>query len=190
MMKNSILKIHLTLVVLMLFSFAAKMIFGIGIESRLDTIVKILIVLSGLGLFLMNLKPFKKINLYFSIYPLYVSILIVAFIFQGILGGIIVSIMLSPMHLNKMEHREDKIIIYDNAKGFMSMCCSYKVTENKFFIFEKDLGEFKNDGVIDFKNSKMNRQTNSIELTFSYRYYDEDLKKYSIRDKTIKIKTT
>ena len=188
MKRDAILIIHLALLLIALLNFTAKTVLEIGLANQLDTIVKTLIALSGLILFAMYWKPFKTINYYFLIYPISFSLLILGLIFRGLIGGMIVLAILSLFDLNEVEYRKDEITIYSNAQGLMSRCCSYRITERKFIILQKKLGDFENDRPINFQTSKVEKITGGIQLTFPHEYFDENTNSYKIRDKTISLK--
>lgn len=162
-----------------------KIFLGIGFVNWLDIILKTALSISGIWSFIKYLKPFRIINYYFLIYPVSLSLVIIAFIFRGIVGAIIISIVLIPFNLNQTRYHKDKIRIYDNAKGLMSVCCSYKTTEAKLLIFEKDLGVFENDGMIDFEKASVKRLTNGIQVVFPQEYFDENANSYKMREKKI-----
>ena len=175
MLKKTALKIHFTLLTIIVLNYVLNTVFRISLTNPIEVVIKIIIVLSGLTLFAMNLKPFKTINLYFSVYAISLILLIYFLVFRGIFGAIVASIVLYPIYPDVVEFRKDDIIIYNKYQGFMSRCCSYKITESRFFIFEKDYGTFNSDeGQIDFKLSKLTKVNNGIELKYISNYHQED----------------
>lgn len=188
MKKSLILKSHFLFLAIILIDWIIKMFWEIGFVNWLETILKIVILVSGIWSFINYLKPFRKINYYFLIYPISLLLVIVALIFRGIVGAIIISIvLLVPFNLNQIQYDRDKIRIYDNSEGLMSMCCSYKVTEAKFLIFEKELGRFDNDRMIDFEKARIKRSANGIQIVFSQEYFDEIDNSYEMKEKNIQL---
>jgi len=96
--------------------------------------------------------------------------------------GITLSILLHPIWPVQLESHQEEIRVYDNAKGFLSKCCQYKVTEQKLWILEKEIGEFYTVGPIDPASIKIMNSTDSIEMDYSTDFETETekikMKKY------------
>jgi len=137
--------------------------------------------------FYLDFGCFIRKKNYFSIYPISIVIGTIALIFRGIFGAIILSIILYPFDLNQAQYNRDNIRIYNEAKGFLSACCNYKLVETKFLVFEKILGRIKNEGPIDFEESKLNRLSHGIELVFQKEEFDEKTKSFELIEKKIRI---
>jgi hypothetical protein len=140
-----------------------------SLEGNIEFGIEILTAISGLTLFFFYLKPFKRINFYFSIYATVGFFLVVGLIFRGLFWGIVLSVLLFPIIPDDKEFEENGIIISTPFQGFMSSCCSYQIKERQLLIFAKDYGiwELEGEGPIDFETVKVNSKDNEIEITYS-----------------------
>ena len=134
-----ILKIHLVFLAITTLNLIGKIFFDFSLLPWIDNSFKLILVITGIWIFFKNLNPFNSFNLYFIIYPLIIGFGIIALIFRGIIGLIILSSISFLFNFNETEYIRDDIRLYSDAKGFMSRCCSYKVTESKLLICEKIL---------------------------------------------------
>lgn len=187
MKPNQILKSHLLFVGIMILNWVANIFFKIGLVNWFNNTILILLLLTGMWLFFDKLKPFQKIAIYFSIYPNLIIFGMIGFIFKGILGLLILSLILYPFDLNMTKYHKDEISIYSEAKGFMSACCTYKVVERKFLIFEKLLGRIQNHGNINFQQSEIKRLPKGIEVVFQMEEYEEKTDSFILVTKKIRL---
>jgi hypothetical protein len=150
-----------------------------SLEGNIEFGVKILAVISGLMLFFFYLKPFKKISLYFSIYPTIGVLLILGLIFRGIFWALVISVVLFPLIPEDKEFEDNGIIISTPFQGFMARCCSYQIKERQLIIFEKDYGKWvlEGEGPIDFETVNVNSSEKEIEITYSTDFDDGIMKK-------------
>ncbi|MFI2742731.1 hypothetical protein ACG2LH_08330 [Zhouia sp. PK063] len=148
----------------------------------LEMIFESIVIISGLGLFFVFLKPFKKINWYFSVYAIWTVLIPTGFLIGGIFWGVTLSILLHPFWPDRLESKQGEISVYKDAKGFMSPCCQYKVTEQKLWILEKNIGEFYTEGQIDPDSIRIKNSTNLVEVKYSTDLIKEiekiEIKKY------------
>ena len=154
-----------------------------SLEGNIDFGVKVLVVISGLILFFFYLKPFKKINFYFSIYAVIAALLIIGLIFRGLFWALVLSVVLFPLIPEDKEFEENGIIISTPFQGFMAPCCSYQIKERQLLIFEKDYGRWNLDGEgpIDFKTVKIDSKNNEIEITYATDFDEGIIKKKIIK---------
>lgn len=149
-------------------SLASKAFFDVGLIYEADLILKIIVALTGLTLFFYYLKPFKKINLYFSIYAIFAGLLIVSLILRGISGGLLASVLLFPFYPDQLAFQQDNVRIYMPYQGFMAACCKYEIREEKMLIFEKNYGQLDAQGKIDFANARIINDENEIRLSYIF----------------------
>lgn len=149
-----------------------------SLEGNLEFVIKLLVILSGITLFFYHLKPFKKINTYFSIYILAGIFFIIGLLFRGIPGAIIISIIIFPIIPNNKKYENNGIIISAPFQGFMAPCLTYQIKERKFLIFEKNYGVFELDegGPIDFESICIEQSESGIEVTYTT-VFDEGIVK-------------
>lgn len=182
-LREILLKIHFVALTIAILNALVKNLTAFSLEGHAQLVVKTLTVISGLTLFFFYLKPFKRLSFYFSIYATFTFFLIIGLIFRGIFWGIVISIFLLPMIPDSKKIEENEIIIMVPFQGFMSPCCSYKIKERQFLIFEKDYGmlELKGEGTIDFES--VNIESNEKEIVITY---STDFVKGEIMKKVIK----
>jgi len=140
-----------------------------SLEGNIEFGIEILTASSGLILFFFYLKPFKRTNLYFSIYATVAFFLIIGLIFRGLFWILVLSVLLFPIIPNNKNFEENGIIITTPFQGFMASCCSYQIKERQLLIFEKDYGklELEGGGPIDFESVNIKSDEKDIEVTYS-----------------------
>ena len=151
-MKNNLYKFHFYLLIFLIVHFAINKLIGYGFSQRIIFGLKIILCITGFIFFFLSLKPFKKINIYFSYYFVTPVIAFLGYVFGGIfLVGILGSILLFPVYPKEKAFEKGDILVYHKFQGFLGACCSYEIYQKKFGIFEKHLKDIKIDGGIDFE---------------------------------------
>ncbi|MBO3697719.1 hypothetical protein [Roseivirga sp. E12] len=176
-----LIRIHLVTLTIGILNILVKKLSVYSLQGSIEFGIETLTAISGLALFFFYLKPFKRINIYFSIYATAALLLIIGLIFRGIFGALIISLILFPIVPNEKEFENDEIIISTPFQGFIAPCCSYQIKERQFLIFEKDYGEFESEGPIDFETVKINSSDHAIEMTYSTDFDKETVKKKIIK---------
>lgn len=189
-MKKTIFKTHLILLVLILLNALFKKVLGIGLIYQIEFILKFVIVLTGLMLFVLYFKPFKKRTIYFSIYPISILLLGIALIVRGIFAALIISALLIPIYPDNTVFQKDDIIIYSDFSGLFRSCCNYKISKRQFYIFKVDYGyRFSAvDGGIDFENFEIQKVNNTMELRYAANFYDIEKGEYIKKDTILILK--
>ncbi len=162
-----LIKTHFIALTIAILNSLLKNFMAYGLVGEIEFGIKILLVTSGLTLFFFYLRPFKKINVYFSIYSIAAILLIVGLIFRGIFGALIISFILFPIIPNDKGFEKNGVVISTPFQGFMARCCSYQIMERQFVIFEKDYGIFESEGPIDFDKIKIEQTKTEFKLTYS-----------------------
>ena len=152
-LRKILMRIHFIALTIAILNSLFKYFTTYSLEGNIEFGIEVLTVISGLTLFFFFLKPFKRINLYFSIYATVASFLIIGLIFRGLFWGLVLSVLLFPLIPDDKQFEENGIIISTPFKGMIASCCSYQVKERKFLLFEKDYGELEVEGggPIDFE---------------------------------------
>lgn len=163
---NRITQLHFYTLGCVLLNWAFKYITDWSLNTTLVFALKIIICVTGLVLFFINLKPFNKVTLYFSYYFISPIILGLFWLFGGIFLGILSSIVLAPIGPKELRYKKEAIVVYDSFKGLFGACCTYEVSERKFGLFEKSYGEIQLDGSISEANSTFTIVNNSIVHTY------------------------
>lgn len=185
--KQTITKTHFYLLVFILLNLAFKTFVEISLNYRIAFLIKIIIYLTGAILFFLNFKPFKKAALYFSIFVWTPLIAALFWIFHGIFLGLLSSIFLFPVFPNDIQYKKDNLKVYTKFQGFLGACCTYEITEQKYFLFEKHLGEIKHED-IDFKNFDMKVENDSIKMKLEENSYDYERNQEIKYDTIIRLK--
>ena len=155
-----LIRIHFSALTIAIFNFLFNELTPYSLEGTIELVVEITAILSGFLLFLFYFRPFKKINFYFSIYPMMVCIIIFAIIFKSLFWLIVLSIILFPL-------------ISTPYQGFMAHCCSYQLKERKLLLFEKEYPIFNSEGPIDFETLKIEQSKNYFELIYKADFGEE-----------------
>ena len=184
-MKRVLTKIHFSLLTVTIINFIFKFFLGFSLLYSLEFGLKLAVIATGLILFVFNLKPFKGISIYFSIYALSVIYVGFALLVKNLFFGFIAAVLIMPIFPKEVKYQKEDIIIYDDSVGFMGMCCSYKITEKRLLIFEKNYGSFQNYGVVDFETCQLTKKGNSVILIFIGDIYDEQSNEFVIGKKEI-----
>tara|TARA_Y100000114_G_scaffold154224_1_gene175810 strand:- start:4711 stop:5274 length:564 start_codon:yes stop_codon:yes gene_type:complete len=182
-LQKILIRIHLTTLLVAILNVLIKSLTAYSLEGNIEFGVKILTVISGLILFFFYLKPFKKINFYFSIYATIAGLLIIGLTFRGIFWALVLSVVLFPLIPDDKEFEENGIIISTPFQGFMAPCCSYQIKERQLLIFEKDYGKWnlEGEGPVEFETVKINSNANEIEITYSTDFDEGFMKKKKIK---------
>lgn len=185
MLKRTILKTHFITLAIAVPDYVIGTVFEVSLASQLAVALRMVVALSGVISFFFYLKPFRKINLYFSFYAICFALLIAGVIVRGIFFGIVASIILYPVYPDKVAFKKDDIVIFSSYQGFMGRCCSYRVKEKQFFIAERDYGIFDTDGPVDFEASKIGKVKDGIELTYVVDSFDMEKQAFGKKDTTL-----
>lgn len=161
---DKIRNLHLALLILLLCHFGLNALVGFGLNSSLTMALKGILYLTGIVLFFVSLRPFKKIALYYMFYPITPVILILFYFLRGILFGLLSSFALAPIMPLKSDYDRDDIKIYSKFNGFLGACCEYYATENSFYVFEKFKGTIYTKEVIDFEKAEVTLKQDSIVI--------------------------
>lgn len=183
--KPTITRIHIYLLAVIFLNVIFKLFTDFSLNYSVAFAIKIILYLTGIILFFLNLKPFKKISLYFSIFVLTALMPALFWIFHGIFLGLVSSILLFPISPKTVQYEKENFKIYPKFQGFMGACCAYEITEQKFFIFERYLGEFRYEG-IDVKTIDLKVENDSITMKLQEINYDYE--KEIKHDTIIKVK--
>jgi hypothetical protein len=169
-MKNTIYKFHFFLLFFLIIHSLISKLSGFGFSQPIVFGLKIILCISGFVFFFLNLKQFKKINIYFSYYVITPIVTLLGYIFGGIfLVGILGSILLFPIITKEKVLEKNEVVVYHKFQGFLGACCHYDIYLNKFGVFEKHLVDIK------FDDSEFNGNQVLVDKEFvkiKYKVYD------------------
>ena len=180
-------KLHFLILGFVLLNFTIQMITNYGLNTKLIYILKCVIYLSGISLFLLNRKPFKKITFYYSYYLFCFIVLILFRIFGGIFLGLLSSIILFPIYPKEVKYEKDNLKVYEKFTGFLGACCQYEIAENKLLIFEKICGKIKIEEGIETEKSEIKMINNVIEYKHKIKSYNFESQMEIVTDTLEKI---
>lgn len=109
------------------------------LRYEIEYSLNIILYLTGIILFFMNIKIFKFKTIYFSIFPITILLFGLFYLFGGILLAFVGGTLIKPLYPTFSEYNKNGIILYPKYSGVLGKCCLYKVNKNKG-IFEKNLG--------------------------------------------------
>lgn len=176
-MKNNLYKFHFYLLLFLIVYFFISKIIGYRFSQPIDFSFKIMLYVTGFVLFFWNLKPLKKITIYFFYYFFTPLIAFFGYIFGGVfLVGILGSILLFPIYPKEKSFEKKDIIVYHKFQGFLGACCSYEISQNKFGIFEKHLVDIK-VGDADFNKNQIFSDEESVKINYKVYDYSNDIEK-------------
>lgn len=156
--------IHFLLLFIVLVNFIAHLALGVGLNYRFIFVLKLIVYASGIVLFFLNLRPLKRIAWYFSFYIITPAVVVLLWLFHGIFLALLSSMLLFPLYPIAPVHKSDNVIVYDKFQGFMGPCCRYELTEKKYLIFEKEVGDLASDHSIDFEGTKLQIVGDSLQI--------------------------
>lgn len=89
----------------------------------------------------MNIRPFKRISLYFSLYILTPILTVLSFLTDGIAGALLTSIFIFTVVTGSVESKfkSSDFRAYNNATGLFDQCCGYDVYKKQLLLLEKKI---------------------------------------------------
>ncbi len=171
-LKQRLLKIHLCLVIFVLVNFVLSLWAGVAFHSSVVFAAKMIIYATGVILFFMTMRPFKWLSFYFSLYVVSPLLVVVSWLLNGLLGAILGSLFLFMFYPPQPKFQDGNFVFMQKFQGFLGSCCTYTIVQNKFFIFQKCVGEIRLDGSDAFKNSTFTASGKTGYLKVNIEVYD------------------
>jgi len=82
------------------------------------------------------------------------------------------SLFLFPIAPNELNFEKDNLKVYTKFQGFLSGCCTYEITEQKLFFFQKHIVELRHEDV-DFENFDLNLNADTINIKIQENHYND-----------------
>lgn len=184
--KKTLLKIHITLVVLLVINFLCQMNFNISLNRKLSFGFKLIFSATGILLFFKTIKPFQKISIYFSLYLISPILIFIGWIIDGIFGAILGSVFLFFFAPNENLHKVENITVYKKFGGLLGRCCDYEFTKEELLIFERKVAELNFENV-NFDKVPMKIKSDTLYLNFMLKEFDEKGNMFA-KDSIIKLR--
>lgn len=186
-MRKTLLKFHIISVSFLIINFLCGIYFDISLNYRITLLIKILFYLSGIVLFFLNIKPFKKIALCFIFYLISPILLFLSILIDGIFGAILISFFVFFISPPDVRFQDENIKIYKVHNGLLAGCCQYEITQNEFLFFEKRIGEFKFEENLQFEKSEINYSNKDLTIKMLLKEYNGETQNYYAKDSVINI---
>lgn len=183
--KKLLLKIHIGILILLIVNFVVNAIFRISLISDLRFILKVLFYISACILFFYYIKPFKKISIYFSLYIISPILIFLSWLIDGILGALLGSVFFFFFAPDEIRFENDQIQINKIFNGFLGECCTYEVIEKKYFLFEKNIGEFYFEDNLNFRKEDIKIEKNRLKIHLILKNYHQQEDYYITTDTII-----
>ena len=120
--------------------------------------------LSGIVLFALSLKPFKKIAVYYFYYVLTALSVGLFTLTQNFIFGLLAFVLIVPIYRNDKKYQSETLHLRNINGGFMSACCLYEVTRPELLLFEKNIGKVHIWQEVDFKKSTLTIEGDSLKI--------------------------
>lgn len=160
---------HCVLLSTVILNSLSRRLISFDLINEVEIVVQIVTVTSGLLLFFIYLKPFRKRNFYFMCYPTVLVFTTLAWISKSFILVLFLSIIFILLGHDDNKIKEDGIIISTQFQGIMAPCCHYQIKEKKMLIFEKQLSDLNlsEEGPFELKTIRI--INNQKEITIKYR---------------------
>jgi hypothetical protein len=173
---QKITRIHFYLLGILLFNLAFRGITGLGLNYTLIVLMKGILYLTGIFLFFKNLRPFKMIATYFSLYVLTPTIVVIFYFAGGIFLGLLSSVAIAPIMPIQPEYNDGNVKLYHESNGFFGSSVRYYATQNKLYLFEQHKGSLCIEEEVNIENIKITLENDSAVI-FSDSVYRVKLNK-------------
>lgn len=139
-----------------------------SVNMYIEFALELFVPISGLILFFFYLKPFKRINIYFSLYFISAILITVALSFRVYILILLFMLLLKPLFPDIKKFEQNGISISEIGSSFSAPCCSYILKEKKLFLFEKTIGVWSPEGrgSIQYPSLQVHNSKESIEITY------------------------
>lgn len=139
-------KLHFALFLLLLVNFIMFQLFGIRLHVLPIFWCKVIWWLLGIILFFMTFKRPGMLRVYFSFFVLYPIVVVVAWLLDRLMGVILASFLTWFFGFPNAALKAGEYSFYDQQGGLLAPCCTnYYLTQTKYIIFRKKIGEVKLD---------------------------------------------
>lgn len=171
-MRTYFFRTHLILLAITVLNAASEYWLAFGLNNTIETLTEASMLLSGLVTFFLYVRLTGWRRIYLGIYPFVLVVTILGALIKGLFWALFITIMLFPFFPGRKDYSSGSFIIYEDFHGIMGPCCWYDVKQSKWLIFEKDLGDVKTEGPINFTDFKLQEGHDSLKMEFMNNYED------------------
>lgn len=161
--------LHFSVLGLCLANWTMEVFTIYGLQPISEAITELMVILSGLVLMFYRKRPFSQLKSYYSIYPLWLLLIGIGALFKESIGALLLYLLLFPIWPDHLEVQKDQLQIYNNARGFLSRCCPYRITETKALFFEKEIGQFELEEPFNPRHFEYREENQRLVLVFRNR---------------------
>lgn len=142
---RSLMNIHLFLLAITLLNLFSRQLWGFGLHAIPAILVKLALLITGVFLFFIYRKPFRKRAVYFFSYVFVIASTLLGFVF----GGIGAAVVFSLGYAIFLENTGVKVKgdygyeVRDKFRGFLGPCCAYDLYRNRFVLFQQHIASFE-----------------------------------------------
>ena len=169
-MNNKLQRLHTSILLILGVNFLTSMVCGVGLQSKITTILVLGLISTGIVLFYTYAKPFKRRSYYYSIYVFWVVMLGVGWLLRGIVGAILFSVVSYPLFPDTTCYENQQWKVVEPFSGVMGACCNYQLKEKIGFFLEKNSAKFRVEVPIIIKDVFL--QTATSEYLVEYELPD------------------
>jgi hypothetical protein len=169
MAPKRLIHLHFSLVILKILTWVLVLLSDLRLNFLLEASLEFLILLSGCLICFFRPPLLKSFNLYYYFYPLWLVLISLASLFKSSFSAFILFFFLYPIWPDRLEAERDGYRIYDDAHGFMTRCCPYLISQNHYFLFEKELARFELNETFNPKDFKVIRSQQNLIIEFRNR---------------------
>ncbi len=145
MQPTTVKKVHFSLLVFLLMNLTLGLMLDIKFSAKLVFAVKVITYLSGMLLFFLSIKQRKLLTVYYSLYILSPLGVVLSWLADGILGGLVgglfLAFLMPPEHLRQFNSYE----LRSPFTGFMGSCCHYDIYRQKWLVLEQRVARFRSE---------------------------------------------
>lgn len=138
---------HFILLGLLLLNFLLKHTLGFHMRESIAFGLKLILYVSGIGLFVIAVRPLKKLAFYYVLYPLSVLIMAAFYCFGGIPLAVLASLAYAPVAPERKAFDNGELRMYEGYHGFLGACCDYTFEKPVLFLFEQRKSEYSGSDI-------------------------------------------
>lgn len=164
--KRYLQRLHFLALSIIIINTILKLSLGIGLLPSIVFAIKLLILLTGVLLCFYYIRPTKKRVVYFGFYPIVLFFLLIGFIFKGIFGAVLMSMILYPILPYEKVFETKNVAVSIPFQGFVGRCCEYQVAEKIGYVFQEEYKRIDAGGRIDVNTFEVKSTGDELVLSF------------------------
>ena len=184
MKKSWFLKPHIICIIIIVIHLFFKWLFNLGLSENFIFTIKLIAILTGCILMFFYFNQ-VLLRFYFKVFGIGLVLFFIGLLFRGFVGGLLTSTIQYPIIPDGIAYKKNKITIYRVYKGAFSLCCTYRVAEKQYSIFEKSYGQFQVLGQSHLTIKTFENSTQFIKITYEDFVFDNSKNAMVLKDKSL-----